>query len=340
MDIDYISERPTDIIKGRVTVLIPCYNAENYIKRCIDSVLAQTWRDIELILVNDGSTDNTDSIIESYRYDIEKRLSRFVYIKQENQGVGAAMNVALKYFTGEYLAPFDCDDYMMPKSLEIRASWLSCHLDTAVVQNNGYYVTEDNYNDVSQKFCAIQSIQENIPLFDWIIDGKTYNWAGSYMVRASKWLALFPAREIYPSRNGQNLQILLPVAYMNKCDYIPDCLMKYIRHSGSLSHTNPLFIEQKIKDILGYQDICKTVLKTVLPREKYKICGKRAEIAFARTILNLGVEIRNKAISKKYYKKLKNMGGITLEDRINYYRIINIILFYMLRLYRKFISYL
>ena len=75
------------IIKGRVSVLVPCYNAEEYIQRCLNSIILQTWNDIELIVVNDGSTDETDNIIKSNYLKLSKALSRFIYIKQKNNGI-------------------------------------------------------------------------------------------------------------------------------------------------------------------------------------------------------------------------------------------------------------
>ncbi len=127
-----------------VSLIIPCYNAEKYIGRCLDSVLNQTDRNIELIVVNDGSTDKTARIIEDYRHVLESDITRFIYISQENEGVGAACNNALKKVTGEFLTLLDADDIMLPESIEIRRKWLEEHSTYGLVRTNGYYVTEDN----------------------------------------------------------------------------------------------------------------------------------------------------------------------------------------------------
>ena len=79
-----------------VSLIIPCYNSEKYIGRCLESVLEQTDKDIELILVNDGSTDNSSHIINEYRSKLEHELTKFVYLEQDNQGVGAACNNAFQ----------------------------------------------------------------------------------------------------------------------------------------------------------------------------------------------------------------------------------------------------
>lgn len=85
-----------------VSVIVPVYNGENYINRCIDCILRQTERDIELIIVNDGSTDYTKQIIQSRASEIEKRVTTFVYVEQENQGVGAAVRSGLEKTGGIY----------------------------------------------------------------------------------------------------------------------------------------------------------------------------------------------------------------------------------------------
>lgn len=335
MCIEEKSTLDTKIIKGRVSVLVPCYNGERFIKRCLNSVLSQTWKDIELIIVNDGSTDDTDQVIQSYYSVIENKLSKFIYIKQDNMGVGAAMNTALKYFSGEFLAPFDCDDYMMPDSLEIRATWLIEHPETAVVQNNGYYVTEDDFNNITQKFSSVTIVQENIQLFEQLINGQTYNWPGSYMIRSSIWLKRCPNREIFASRSGQNMQLLLPATYNNKCDYIPMCLLKYGVHIGSLSNATQKNEEQQIADVLGYQDIYQTVLRSFLPDNKYNKYKEKIEITFTRRIMDIKLSHKNKSDAKQYYKKLKAFGSCSLDDKIRYYKVMNGVMFCLLRICQK-----
>ena len=91
-----------------VSVVIPVYNVDKYLSCCLNSVINQTMTDIEIILVNDGSTDNSEEICKEY----EKKDSRVVYIKQENKGVSVARNIGKKYSKGEYIIFIDSDDEM------------------------------------------------------------------------------------------------------------------------------------------------------------------------------------------------------------------------------------
>lgn len=95
---------------------MPAYNAENYIGYAIESVLSQTYSNFELIIVNDGSTDKTESIVQQY----SAQDQRIILVSQENSGsAGAARNTALKYVTGDYIQMLDADDYFELNMLEV-----------------------------------------------------------------------------------------------------------------------------------------------------------------------------------------------------------------------------
>lgn len=98
-----------------ISIIVPIYNAERYLHRCIDSILAQTFQDFELILVDDGSTDNSGAICDKYA-NLDKRVKVF---HKGNGGVSSARNFGLNYADGDYLMFFDSDDYMKPEMCEI-----------------------------------------------------------------------------------------------------------------------------------------------------------------------------------------------------------------------------
>ncbi|MBN1360267.1 MAG: glycosyltransferase [Sedimentisphaerales bacterium] len=100
-----------------ISVVIPAYNAERFIRRTIDSVLAQTYRDFELIVVDDGSTDDTREVVESYG-------SRVCYIYQKNAGDGPARNTGIAAAKGEWIAFLDHDDEWLPNKLELQVALL------------------------------------------------------------------------------------------------------------------------------------------------------------------------------------------------------------------------
>lgn len=91
----------------KISVIIPVYNAEKYIKECLDSVLCQTLKEIEVIVVNDGSSDNSKQIIENY----QNKDNRLFLINKRNEGAGPSRNKGIKESKGEFIAFMDADDY-------------------------------------------------------------------------------------------------------------------------------------------------------------------------------------------------------------------------------------
>ena len=98
-----------------VSIIIPAYNAEKYIEQCIDSIISQTYKNIEVIIVNDGSTDNTLAICEKYA----KEDKRIKIVKKKNEGVSKARNDGIKIATGKYIMFIDSDDYIDDDYIEI-----------------------------------------------------------------------------------------------------------------------------------------------------------------------------------------------------------------------------
>lgn len=95
-------------MKELISVIIPVYNVENYLKRCIDSIITQTYKNIEIIIVNDGSTDGCQQICEEY----QRNDTRIKLINKENGGLSDARNKGLKYATGKYIGFVDSDDFI------------------------------------------------------------------------------------------------------------------------------------------------------------------------------------------------------------------------------------
>ena len=92
----------------KVSVIVPVYNVEKYIARCLTSLVNQTIEDLEIIVVNDGSKDNSEQIIKEFKKDYKN----IIYVKKENGGLSSARNFGLIYATGEYVAFLDSDDYV------------------------------------------------------------------------------------------------------------------------------------------------------------------------------------------------------------------------------------
>lgn len=121
----------------KVTVLMPAYNAAKYIGEAIASVLKQTFTDFELLIINDGSTDETANIVRSFDDP------RIVLVTQNNKGVAAALNLGLTYARAPYIARFDADDVCYPNRLKIQYDFITAYPQYSVVGSAVDYADAD-----------------------------------------------------------------------------------------------------------------------------------------------------------------------------------------------------
>lgn len=96
-----------------VSVIVPVYNGEKYIEKCVSSLVCQTYSNLEIIVVNDGSSDRTSTIV----HDMQVRDSRIIVVDKINEGVSIARNTALAIAKGEWIAFSDADDYYYPNGI-------------------------------------------------------------------------------------------------------------------------------------------------------------------------------------------------------------------------------
>jgi glycosyltransferase involved in cell wall biosynthesis len=120
----YKGLRRKKIMQGKVSMVMPCYNKFQYIGNMFDSIIAQKWDNIELILVNDGSTDGTREIISAYESKFKERGYEVIIIDQKNSGVCAAAKAGLERISGEYVCCVDADDELDPEYVSAMAGWL------------------------------------------------------------------------------------------------------------------------------------------------------------------------------------------------------------------------
>ena len=134
-----------------ISVIVPVYNVEKYLEECLDSIQNQTYSDIEVILVNDGSTDKSKEICGKYC----KQDNRFQLLNQENQGLSAARNSGVAASTGEFIAFVDSDDIILPNYLETLMHYMREDVD----------IVESQFTISKEEFLA-ESYKELTILFE------------------------------------------------------------------------------------------------------------------------------------------------------------------------------
>jgi alpha-1,3-rhamnosyltransferase len=132
-----------------VSVVIPCYNHARYVKECVMSVIDQDFKNIELIIIDDGSKDASVQVIEELRGACEARFSRFEFIHRENRGLCNTLNQALEWCEGEYYAALASDDIWLPMKLTTQVGYLEAHPEVVAVF--GGITLIDEHGDILRK---------------------------------------------------------------------------------------------------------------------------------------------------------------------------------------------
>lgn len=309
-------------MKPLVSIITPCFNGETYLKRYFDSILNQSYPNLELIFVDDGSADRTADIAEGYREALESKGIKYIILQQENSGQAAALNRGLKYFTGEYLTWPDSDDEMTSDCIEKKVDFLEKHpeFDFCICRVEG--VDEDNLKTV--EIYERTRTDEKKYFEDIIFVRNMLFMPGAYMVRRSILEKAIPDFEIYSGPGGQNAQILLPVSYYGKLGYMDDVLYKYYIRSESHSHSVNTSTLQ-IRQLEYYEQIVLATLQK-MGTDVLNIYKKRIEIYFTQAKFGNALDSKNPVILKQYYAQKKKYGLVTMKDRIRYFRYTNPVL--------------
>lgn len=309
-------------MKALVSIVTPCYNGEKYLERFLDSVINQTYPFIELILINDGSTDETKKVIERYRPKFTVRGIGFIVQFQKNAGQAAALNRGLKLFTGDYLLWADSDDVLSNNFVETRVNFLRMHKEFAYCGGKVIFVSENNPKKILNVLEKRTNDEENT-FFEDVLYVRNVFFAG-YMCRTAALDKVIPNREIYAGLGGQNAQLLLPLSwYYGEPGYVEESYYKYYIRQNSHSHSRRSS-EQIIQQLENYEDILIETIKRMADKKAWKYIDSIQQY-YARLKFGNAVDTKNSDLIKKYYKILKSKKTNTIKDIALYIKYTGII---------------
>lgn len=220
--------------QARISIIIPMYNAADYLRRCLDSLLAQTFGDFEALLINDGSTDQTAAIAKEYT----TADSRFRLVNQPNGGVAAARNTGLLQAKGEFIAFVDSDDFVAPQFLlTLYNAICSENADVACCNFNRFFPKS------GRKLPHFITKQPGTYSSPSIVKGLLHDTAiQSYLWNKLWRRSLFTDNGItFPCRCFEDTQVAFRLVFhATRIVILPDILYNYTQRGSSLVHTlNP-----------------------------------------------------------------------------------------------------
>lgn len=304
-----------------VSIVSPCYNGEKYISRLFDSILLQTYSNIEFIFVNDGSTDNTENVALSYQSRFEAKGIQFLYVKKENGGVASAVNKGLELFSGEFITFPDSDDWMTEDCIEKKVKALQNNPDCGMVIGTLDVRLEENPNKSIRLLKFSNETKRNI-FDDLVMEKGVFVTPIGWMIRSDMFLSVCPGRHIDDSsRMGQNWQLMLPICYSYNCVFVSEVIGYYLVRSNSLSHKNKT-IETRYKKEDAYMMLKINALNSIISmntKQKHEYLETITR-KYAGIKLMLAAQMQNKEYIKKEYANIKSMGRVTIGNRVWYLR--------------------
>lgn len=245
-------------VENLVSVLVPCYNHEKYIIRCLDSIKNNTYKLKEVILIDDGSTDDSYEKAKLYLEENKRYFYDIKYLKQSNQGVTKTLNKLLSLSSGEYITVLASDDYLTTDSLELRIDYLKTYKKDAVI-GKSYIVDEDDSiisNDAAKKLYRANS---KMLLSKHIKKELTIRWSAVGPTLLLK-RAVYDEIGVY----NENLKVedrdfYLRLLLNNKLGYIDKNISYYRVHSSNVSRTKTMKQRAKLLEEISDVNIKSSV---------------------------------------------------------------------------------
>lgn len=283
----------------KISIIVPVYNVEKYIKRCLESLISQTYKNIEIIVIIDGSPDNSIEICQK----IAKKDKRIKIFSKENEGLGLTRNYGLERATGKYIVFVDSDDYVTHNMCESLIKAAKEH-DADAVYGNIYY---DNDGKIeAKKHIKEKKIWKGSQVKELLLDfiATTPNKKNDTIMEVSVWKSLFK-KEIFDKNHIKFVSekefisedVIFDIDFLSKSNCvvaITDYVYYYCVNPNSLSKTFRTDRFAKVKKM--YFEVIRK-LKELYPKDEYELRTDRFLIARART--NIRQIVKHKSVIGK-----------------------------------------
>lgn len=251
----------TPVKRVKVSIIIPVFNSEKFITQCMESVLNQTMEDIEIIVVNDGSTDRSFEILTK----LEEEFDHMILLNQENRGQAKARNRAIEHATGDYLAFVDSDDFIEPNMVEqMYSGAIQNEVDIVICNWNrvdvtGRVIENKDHSEYDQKIMTREEIVRLFLCHDHeLVEGFSFN-------KLIKRSILIENQITYPNMAYEDIPMIFSIlTKINTCLYLNQILYHYVQHQDSITHT------KSIRNIEHFTIAIKRVKEILIQEQLYE----------------------------------------------------------------------
>lgn len=252
-------------ISPKISVIMSVYNGERYLREAVDSILNQTFTDFEFIVVNDGSTDNTLSILRQYS---DKRLK--IINHSENLGLSRSLNMAIEVAKGKYIARMDADDISLPDRLELQSACLDKNRAVGLVGCRYYQI--DQYGRIEGVF-KVPLDNRSLGKYLWT---RHYIAHGTFMIRKEALDLVGTYDENF--KYAQDYELLLRIAEKFEICNLGNILYKWRAHKGGITTTE--LESQRRFAVQASIRAMERKIKAVDPKMKGQLADYYSRLAF------------------------------------------------------------
>lgn len=314
--------------KSFVSVLIPAYNHEKYIQETIKSIIHQTYQNIELIIVDDGSKDLTWHKIQEMKEECEKRFSRVIFETKENEGTCKTLNKLLSLAQGEYIYLIASDDLAKPQAVETEVKFLKTNLDYALVvgdneiidgnsqvcywdenKNNVYDINESKYKTFGD---FLKQYKKDVNFYSKQFGSYKTLYIGNYipngyLIRKS----IFDKIGFFtPEAPLEDYWLMLQISKYSNMKYIDEVLFSYRWHNSNTVKNREKMIKITEKTLEYEEKLVKSLKSNkyidpiVFEIHHYGLCYKKQGIPFVFEIVSYKKETKKTKILKIFNIKI------------------------------------
>ncbi|MBL1457687.1 MAG: glycosyltransferase [Methylophaga sp.] len=230
-----------NVNKPKLSVIMPVYNGARYLKEAIESVLNQSFRDFEFIILDDGSNDNSLQIIKSYA-GIDSRIR---YFTRENRGIVDTLNECLDLAQAELIARMDADDICLSDRFMVQVEYLNTNSDVVLVGSVVIIIDEDG-----DEIAPMGKFFDNDTLHQaFLRDGGQHIYHPSVIYRRALVKQVGAYNKAYP--NIEDLELFMKLFNVGKLENLSTPLLKYREHLEKIGHTKRIQQQQQVADLLS-----------------------------------------------------------------------------------------
>lgn len=274
----------------KVSIIVPVYNVEQYLRKCLNSLVNQTLDEIEIIIVNDGTKDNSESIILEF---IDKYPNKIIYLKKENGGLSDARNYGIPYARGEYITFLDSDDYVEYDIYEK----LYC---AASKNGKAKKIVECNFIWSYEKKQIVDRISNYNSLQDYLVRGRVVAWNKLYNTSWLKSLNIeFPKGLLYEDLE-YFMKLVCNLQSIDEVAIVDEPLIYYIQRKSAISYS-------ETKRVAHIVQIYENIFDYYKKMDKYCEYKYELEYKFCRNLLGNFMKKTIKIKDKKIKKEILNL---------------------------------